>query len=378
VGAESGLGMETDLKVDFVGLMGQGVARDDNGNQYFIPGALPGDFVRVGFLQTEKRYRDAELLKVLTPSENRTAPACEKFEVCGGCDWMHWSYPAQVRAKQQILDHVLERGGWLPEKTLEAVKAETTLGYRNRIQLHLGFGQVGFYKRKSHQIVDIEQCPIAHPKINEALALLRKEEASGEKSKVELALLENGEVVRSDNQPNAVSGFTQVHDEQNEALRKLVAFEILSRGAESVLELFSGNGNLTRGYASSVKEVFCVDSSEPALAQARTHFNPEGPRMAFLHRHIDSKLSKGLPRDFKHRYDTLLLDPPRSGAEACIQPLIHEGLKTVVYVSCSPVAFTKDVQCLKENFRFDQVQIIDMFPHTRHVEFCAVFSRLLS
>jgi 23S rRNA (uracil1939-C5)-methyltransferase len=372
--------VEAELKVEFVGLMGQGVARDGEGNQYFVPGGIPGDRVRVSFEETEKRYRDAVLEEVLEPSADRVEPACPKFTDCGGCDWMHWKYSAQLSAKQQILDHVLTRGQWMPEKVMPAKGAEKILGYRNRIQLHRDRTGVGFFKRKTHEIVDIDTCLVADPRLNEALKTLREETHSVEtRSKVEVAVTEAGEIIRLDNQPHAAAGFAQVHEEQNQLLRKMVSAAIIESGAKSVLELYSGNGNLTHGYASQVEEVFCIDSSTAALEQARARFEASAsPRIAFLERKIDSKLRRSLPRDFKERYDTLLLDPPRSGAEACIEPLIHPGLKTIVYVSCSPVAFTKDISCLKEHFRFDSVQLIDMFPQTRHIEFVAVFSRLLS
>ena len=90
---------------------------------------------------------------------------------------------------------------------------------------------------------------------------------------------------------------------------------------------------------------------------------------------MDARLARRLPREFRERYDTLLLDPPRSGTQECLGSFLHENLKTIVYVSCSPVAFMKDVQCLKEHFTFEQAQIVDMFPNTRHIEFVAWFSR---
>ena len=82
-----------------------------------------------------------------------------------------------------------------------------------------------------------------------------------------------------------------------------------------------------------------------------------------------------MPPDVRERCDTLVLDPPRTGMASSLEPFVHDGVKTIIYVSCSPVAFTKDVQCLKQSFTLRSVQPIDMFPHTRHIEFVAVFSR---
>jgi 23S rRNA (uracil1939-C5)-methyltransferase len=284
-----------------------------------------------------------------------------------------------VRAKETMLRHVLERSGFMPEKMGETISAPNPFGYRNRVQLHGKGNQLGFYKRRSHAIVDIASCPITHEKLNAEFSRVRQEMAgSSEPFKIELALQEDGSVIQQLNQPNAAMGFSQVHGEQNENLKRIVAEQIRSRQARSVLELYAGNGNLTSAYIDSVQEVFAVELSATALSQARQFLGDKPTHTAFLERRIDSRLGRSLPRDFLHRYDTLLLDPPRSGAEAVIEPLIQEAVQSIIYVSCSPVAFTKDVACLKDKFRFEQIQIVDMFPHTRHIEFVASFSRLPS
>jgi 23S rRNA (uracil1939-C5)-methyltransferase len=369
--------MNVELAITYVGLMGQGVAHDTEGNIYFVPGALPGDRI-LARSEGTKKYRDAELVEILTPSPDRITPDCAFFKDCGGCDWLDWKYPAQLKAKETVLRHVLERGQWQPQTFLPTIAADQPFGYRNRIQLRSDGKRLGFYKRKSHDIVDIESCSVAHPKLNEALGALRTELAGNYgDQKVELAVQPDGSLLRLDNQPHAAAGFAQVHDAQNERLRQEVTALVKRAGGESVLELFAGNGNFTLAYAEAVKEIFAIDLSAAALAQARAGFGgKKEPRIAFIEARVDARLVRRLPSDFRTRYDTLLLDPPRAGAEGCLAPLVHDGLKTIIYVSCSPVAFTKDVQCLKESFQFDQVQIVDMFPHTRHIEFIAYFSRL--
>ncbi len=367
--------MEIELHILHAGLMGQGVAHDTEGNLYFVPGAVPGDRVTARFDISDKRYRDAELVSVIEPSPQRVTPSCEAFEQCGGCDWLHWDYPAQIAAKEKILRHVFERGGLAPTHSLPTSVAKDTFGYRNRIQLHSDGRRWGFYKKKSHDLVEIQQCPVTHPKLNEALSELRSSGTSAKK--VELSLRSDGTVAKAVDQPHASAGFAQVNGAQNEVLRELVSRWIEEAQSRSVLELYCGNGNLTSRYSPLVDEVFGVDASSAALAQARKDMSGSA-QPVFLEAFVDSRLVRRLPRDFAKRYDTLLLDPPRSGAQGCIKPLIHDGLKNIIYVSCAPVAFAKDVQCLKEDFQFDRVQLIDMFPHTRHIEFVASFSRRLS
>jgi len=372
--------VQIELKIEGVGLQGQGVAHDPQGNIYFIPGALPGDTILADYEETTKKYRDAHLVSVTKPSEQRVEPVCAVFDECGGCDWLNWEYSAQVTAKEKTLRHVLERSEWLPDRFLPSIEAKQSLGYRNRIQLRSDGKNLGFYRKGTHDIVDIQSCPVTDPRLNASLASLRENRPEGVGThKIELALQPDGSVIALQNQRHAAAGFSQIHEQQNILLRAMVAEQVERKQSKCVLELYIGNGNLTEGYADRVEEIFGVDLSAVALAQARQKWaGKTTPRTAFVEAQIHSRLARSLPRDFLKRYDTLLLDPPRAGAEGCLEPLLQENLQTVLYVSCSPVAFTKDVQCLKGSFRFEQVQIIDMFPHTRHIEFVALFSRLPS
>lgn len=192
--------MEARLKVENVNLTGQGVARDADGNVYFIPGAIPGDEVVARADADQGRYRDAELVEIVTPSPERVESVCATFKECGGCDWLDWDYNGQVRGKETMLRHVFERSAFAPGRFLPALRAKSPLGYRNRIQLRAEAGRMGFYRRRSHDIVDTESCPVAHPRINEALTELRSEGvAHPGRTKIELALEENGNVLRLEN-----------------------------------------------------------------------------------------------------------------------------------------------------------------------------------
>ncbi|MBY0370874.1 hypothetical protein K2X33_09325 [bacterium] len=369
--------MPVELTIEHVNLTGQGVGKDAEGNLYFVEGALPGDRVLAQPESEKGRYRDAALVQVVQPSPERVDSVCPVFGKCGGCDWLDWDYASQVRGKEKMLQHVLGRSNWEPKRFLPSIAAEQPLGYRNRIQLRAEGKKLGFYRKRSHDIVDIENCAVADPRLNEALTQLRGEGPFAQPTKIELAVGDEGKVERLDNSPHAAAGFAQVHSRQNNLLREMVRDIVQRAGAKTVLELFAGNGNLTMGYAEHVERLFAVDSSAPALEAARAAWKGRSqPKAAFLEARVDKRLVRRLPGDFREHYDTLLLDPPRSGTQECLGSFLHDNLKTIVYVSCSPVAFTKDVQCLEAaGFQLEQVQIIDMFPHTRHIEFVSWFSR---
>lgn len=361
------------LEIDRVGLNGQGVGTDPEGNIYFVPGALPGDFVEVDSFEERKKYRDGELKRILRHSKDRIESPCMHFKDCGGCDFLDWSYEAQVRHKEATLKHVLERSGFEVENFLPIMGAVRTQGYRNRIQVRRQGSKLGFFRKRTHDVVDVEQCCVAENRLNDALSKLRtRSETVADREKIEIWVDSHGETHTLRNRPHGAGGFSQVHPEQNLQLRQVVGKWM--EGANTIIELYCGNGNLTQTYVDKVQSVCAVDSNEAALQEARTTFQ-SFDHLVFLKSNVE-RVSGKIPQEIRDRCDTLLLDPPRSGVEQGLGPFLMPGLQTLVYVSCSPTAFAQDAQCLKKNFRLAQIQPIDMFPHTRHIEFVAQFLRV--
>lgn len=364
--------MIASFKIERLGLESQGVGYDAYKNIYFVKGAVPGDFVRVEFRQTGKRYRDARLVEVIKPSPDRQVAKCPYFGGCGGCDLLELKYEAQVMAKAEILKHVLERGGYPPKTISPMLGAGKIYGYRNRIQLRREGERLGFYQRASHEVVDIESCAVAHPLLTEEIKKLRLE--SGDQQKIELFIRSDGSVGRVYNSAHAREGFGQVHSEQNEKLKKTVREFIVRSHAESVLELYCGDGNLTFGYSPHIARVLGVDSNLCSIKSARKRAG-DSSRLAFECNNVNRAMPKKLS-GMGVAYDTVVLDPPRDGTWGVLQYFIHPGLKTVIYVSCSPVTFSQDIQSLKQShFSFETVCSIDMFPNTRHIELVGFFSR---
>jgi 23S rRNA (uracil1939-C5)-methyltransferase len=366
--------MQTSVAIQYVGRDGQGVGTDDTGNLYFVPGAVPGDRVLVDFPTEASRYRDATLLKVLSPSEDRRESPCEYFQHCGGCDWLNWDYTAQLVAKEQSLIHVLNRSELKPRNLSPIAAAPNPLGYRTRVQLRREGGSVGFLKRRSNELVSIERCVVAHPKLNEELVRLKNGDL-GPWRKVELSVEPNGEVSRFFDSPHGALGFSQVNAEQNTILQKTVFDKVVSANSRRVLELYCGDGNLTHSYISKVERVLGVDLNAPAMEKAVDRTRGLGlfePLIA----PVDRKLVDRLPREMRENYDTIILDPPRSGVGKTLQTFIHPGLKTILYVSCSSITFSQDVKGLAElGFMFQDLVPIDMFPQTRHLELVGTFIR---
>jgi 23S rRNA (uracil1939-C5)-methyltransferase len=236
---------------------------------------------------------------------------------------------------------------------------------------------LGFFKKRSREIVDVKNCLVAHPKINEALKELRGTlDANSPRTKVELFIDEQGALHKSENNPHSAQGFRQIHEEQNLNLRHTVRKMVENSQSEKVLELFSGDGNLTASYLDLVEQVLSVEGASHSIEKAKQAV--ESDKVQYLQDFITIKLRKKIPREFRNSYDTLLLDPPRSGLGFDLSSLVHSDLKSIIYVSCSLVEFAKDVQCLKDSYQLEEVQPLDMFPQTRHVEIVARFSKVSS
>lgn len=375
--------MEKTVKITRVSLLGQGVACDPDGNIYFVPRALPGDTVKVKVLSQDKKYCECELIEVVEPSAERVTSPCEYFQNCGGCDWLHWNYADQLNGKQQMIVHAMERTSLQPQAILPILGSKSPLNYRNRIQLRMANGKLGFFKKKSHDIVDVQQCQIAQPVINAEIANIREAGLSQSETvqKLELYVNEHGKVKKLSNAVHGADGFRQINEEQNAQLQSCVARFVEESKSKNVLELFCGNGNLTFSYFPKVKSVFAIDASEPAIEQAKLKrtkmgISSEESSIAFICDSVTRSTYRKLPSEIKGVYDTLIVDPPRSGLAGALNQLIHEHLKHIIYVSCSVQSFAQDVQCLKNRFVFEKIQPIDMFPNTRHIEFVAKFSRV--
>ena len=157
---------------------GYGVGRID-GKVIFVPYTMTGDEAWVEIIEEKRTYSMGRLKKILTPSPWRVDPPCPYFGVCGGCQWQHIDYSIQGELKKAILKEILKRlGGFEEIPFITVASSSNPYGYRVRVQLKVKGNAIGYYQARSHRIVDIDQCPISHPLVNETIRILRKELSS--------------------------------------------------------------------------------------------------------------------------------------------------------------------------------------------------------
>lgn len=369
---------------------GDGLGRMD-GAVCLVPYGLPGDRLEVTHPQRRGGVLRATALRVIEPSPHRIPAECPVFGVCGGCTWLHFAYPAQAEAKRAIVADCFRRiarhevvPGWIENVSLR-------LGYRTRATFRGRHGRYGFLEARSHTIADIAACPLCHPRLNEALAVVR---ASGLEGEFEITVNPEGaetlvwarehaqELRRTfpqtnspedrgarhqflfDGVPIVCGGFAQASLLLNRMLVQRVHVAI--GAGESLLDLYCGSGNFSIVFAQQ-RAVTGLDHNRAAITAAQAVAGEgyaAGDEGAFV-RAIGSR-----------PWDAILLDPPREGAKAIMPALAGSRTGRVVYVSCDPATLARDANVMLEaGWALASLDAVDMFPQTHHVECVAVFAR---
>ena len=326
----------------------------------FVALGAPGDLVEAEVVERHKKWERAEILRVLEPGPARVPAPCPYFGACGGCQWQHLSAEAQLEAKQRILRSALRR--LAADVTVEPAAA--AFGYRRRVKVHYAHGQVGFLARRSHKLVAIDRCLVLEPALQEQLDRVR----GGLSGHGTHALSALEDLADPGEPPFRVTAhvFAQVGEAADRTLRRAVVEQV--RGPR-VLELFAGAGNFTRLLAGSLA-VTAVDIDAQALALLREN----APAARAIGAPADQALRELLDRS--ERFDTVLLDPPRSGAAEILGELARLAPGRIVYVSCDPMTLARDAERLvARGYGVSWARGFDLMPQTFHIEAVLVLDR---
>ena len=352
---------------------GAGVARDDNGRVIFVPFTAPGDRVQVQVIAADRRYAQGVLQEILEPSPLRQKPPCEVFTRCGGCQWQHLPYDTQWKTKSNGVRQALARVAVPEPDHWDEFPAGEQWEYRNRVQLRGFQKELGYFAPQSHQLIPIENCPIARPEINQALKEVREEGSRLPKPyKVEIEVLQNNAVRKHWNASHAAGGFRQVNDEQNKKLQAWIQTHLTP--GRVLYDLFGGNGNLSQPLATFATEVHSVDVGAPRQPPADTPPNMNFHRadvLPWLVRQAES---------FKQRRSSpasAIIDPPREGLGLVVSEIATSlealGVDEIIAVGCDPDSWAKDVsKFTRRNWKLQKAALLDFFPQTVHVESVAL------
>lgn len=347
------------IKIEKLVYGGDGLGEID-GKKIFVPYSAPGDILEIEIVEDYDGFSDARIVSIEDPAPCRVKPRCPVFGSCGGCQWQHINYGTQLEWKQKIFIETLERIGKISNPEVGGIlRSPKEWHYRNRIQLHIDSKKrVGFYKSKSKEVVEFEECFIADERINLEL----------NKGREEFAKRDRGIALRVE---NSGGSFVQINSAQNEQLRKVLIEWLASVPHKAVLELYAGSGNFTFDIAKIVERVVASDIDKKAIEAAKVRQKKERVQnIEFI-----SVPSGRAARRIGDGCDAVLVDPPRTGCADTLAPIVALRPQSIIYISCNPATLARDAGTLAENgYRLERSLPIDMFPQTFHIESLTQFT----
>ncbi|EFE06737.1 23S rRNA (uracil(1939)-C(5))-methyltransferase RlmD [Citrobacter youngae] len=405
---------------------GQGVARH-NGKALFIPELLPQESAEVVITEDKKQFARAQVKRRLNDSPQREVPRCPHFGVCGGCQQQHASISLQQRSKSAALSRLMKY-------EVSDVIADTPWGYRRRARLSLNYRpkeqklQMGFRKSGSSDIIDVKQCPVLVPRLEALLPHIRAcleslqglrhlghvelvQAGSGtlmilrhtaplsvqDKEKLEcfshsqglsLFLAPQSEILESISEESpwydsnglrlsfSPRDFIQVNEGVNQQMVARALEWLDVQPGDRVLDLFCGMGNFTLPLARRAASVVGVEGVPALVEKARENALNNGlHNVTFFHENLEEDVTR--QPWAKNGFDKVLLDPARAGAAGVMQHIIKLEPIRVVYVSCNPATLARDSDALlNAGYAIRQLAMLDMFPHTGHLESMVLFERV--
>ena len=351
-----------EFEIDHIDPLGQGVSRKD-GNVTFVAGTLPGETGTAVVFRRAKGVQFARLQNLDITAENRVEPDCPHFNQCPGCQFLHTDYASELAYKKAALARNLSALD-VAEESIEVVPAPRRLAWRNRVQLHYRHKYIGMLDTVSNQVLEVPHCKIIRQELQPAFTQLYQggwtQDHSGH-GHCEL-YFRSGEVSVRWDEDYAHGGFSQVYEEMNHELQDRVQAELQGLEVSSLLDLFSGSGNLSAAYAATGGDRVMIDSY-PNKADAE---RPDNFHQMDLY---DEQTLPNFSRKIGGSgFDILLIDPPRRGFPGLDSWVKKIKPSYVLYVSCNPASLTRDLRGLSKRFRFKTIQLLDLFPATSHFE----------
>jgi tRNA/tmRNA/rRNA uracil-C5-methylase (TrmA/RlmC/RlmD family) len=356
-----------DLRIEDVAFGGKGVAREQ-GKAVFVPYTIEGETVSAEIVREKKQYAEADLVEVKESSPNRVAPECPYFGRCGGCAYQHSDYEHQLAIKWRQLRDALQRIGKLKDVPMRPiVPSPRQYAYRNRITVHALDGMIGFFRRDSHRLIDIERCPISRDEVNHALAELREQKH----------VRDGHYTLRSASEPRV---FSQVNDEVAQALRKLIT-DLIPSNQDLLIDAYCGAGFFAKALLDKFERVIGIDWDRFAIAAAKENASE---KETYIAGDVENELQKvgavhlnrpARGNDTSTRRlrsiapTTLIIDPPATGLTEGVRKAISDlASETLIYVSCNPPTLARDLKELQHRFAINSVTPLDMFPQTAEIE----------
>lgn len=413
------------LFVESINHQGEGIARNA-GKVVFIPYAIPGETVEAIISEDKRKYSRGILQNIVLRSPHRVEAKCPYYYNCGGCSYQHINYSQQLLLKEKIVKDILKRIGGVSTSVKPVVGMSEPWYYRNKVIWHLikseNKNRMGFYRFRTNELVDIDQCPLLLPELNEVSLIIKEllfELEVKEKSSI---------VIRQSNQPNNIMvefincipreklvnklinkvqsiyiqnqgklrllmgkkeivyklgnysftlgphDFFQINTIQSARLIDIVKEYLKCASFEKILDAFCGVGTFSLNVAYNVSQVIGIDSNHSAIKNARKNAKINGLGNCQFIAGFCEKIVPNLAIKF-HK---VIIDPPRAGLNLkFIDSIINIAPESIVYVSCSSATLARDIkQFIAHNYMLVEVQPLDMFAQTGNIENIALLQKV--
>lgn len=402
--------MEFQVEIVRLDDQGRGIGYID-GKIVFVENALPEEIVRVFITKEKKKFYEAKVIKKIVTSSDRITPKCLYYDTCGGCNLMHLNDLKQLEYKKNKGIQILKKFAGIEIEDTDII-ASDAFHYRNKVIFHVEHGKIGYYQKESHNFVEINQCLLLHPKINELLTVLKGANFLNTVGKIMIRTFQDGletqivfypqenlnqeeiihrikdlvtsiyvdrtciygndEILEKIGDRNYLvrpESFFQVNTKTTKKLYDQVKEKLEPSQDDVVLDLYCGAGTIGLYIAPYVKYVYGVEIVKEAIMSANK--NKEINRTKNIEFYVGD--SKTILEKFHLQANKVIVDPPRSGLDQKTKEyLLNIKPERIVYVSCNPVTLARDIKDLSEKYQFQTVTFVDMFPNTDHVESVAV------
>ncbi len=390
---------EIELDIETLTNMGQGLGRI-NEWVVMVRFALPGERVRARVYRNDKNFSEADLVEVLTPSPDRIKAPCPVFTECGGCQYQHFEYSAQLEWKTKQVKELLWHMVRIDHPVQPAIASPKAYGYRSKLTPHFEVPRkgrpmtIGFLKagtRSRH--VEVEQCPLISDAMNETLTQVRAEtyerqEKSPFKKGGTLLIREHLDGVTTNPKETIreqvgditfsfIAGeFFQNNPSILPAFTGYVRDKARNAGAKYLVDAYCGSGLFTLTAAKDFEQVVGVEVSEQSIEYAVQ--NAEANQIENATFALGDAASIFEQIEFAGKDSAVVIDPPRKGSsEDFLNQLIEFGPRSVIYVSCNPATQMRDLLVLLGGgYEIEEIQPFDLFPQTRHLECVVVLKRV--
>lgn len=380
---------------------GDALGRLSDGRVVFVPGALPDEVVDIEITHTKADFARGKLLKVVSESPHRVAPPCQHVaRGCGGCTWQHLAVEAQMTAKVEIVLEALKRNGKITDIEVVAGGRVSDRGARTTLRMAVDEnGRLGFRRGSSHDVVDTPVCLVAHPLLNKLIDGIRARDADEVTLRCGAMTGQRGawihdedgrgtlhglpgdvgvghetivhEVVSGVSLQISMSSFFQSSLQGAEMLvntvRNAAGEHALSGADGPIIDAYGGVGLFSATLVNRDTPVVLVESNTSACADARVNLEA-----------YNSSVVRGSVEKWRAEPAGLVIaDPARSGLGAAgVARLVQTQAPRIVLVSCDAVAGARDTRLLRDaGYSCSQATVLDLFPHTPHVEVVSTFTR---